>query len=163
MARKKEGLIILLTELPWWVSVIVAGVVYVGMRWILPSMEFSNPMLRSLAAATPNVAWIFGLLFLFPALISFFKGKLTSMDRVKAPAPANGAALNVSTGAQSSPKTPCQAELLGAPQGEKGKRLSLVFPQLPRPAAREPRPCLSFPFDLYPFSGLGPCAPKPPA
>ena len=103
MARKNDGLIVFLTELPWWVSVIVAGVVYVGMRWILPSMEFSNPMLRSLAAATPNVAWIFGLLFLFPALISFFKGKLTSMDRVKAPAPANGAALNVSTGAQSSP------------------------------------------------------------
>ena len=75
MARKNDGLIVFLTELPWWVSVIVAGVVYVGMRWILPSMEFSNPMLRSLAAATPNVAWIFGLLFLFPALISFFKGK----------------------------------------------------------------------------------------
>lgn len=75
MARKKEGLIALLTELPWWVSVIVAGVVYVGMRWILPSIEFSAPMFRSLAAATPNVAWVFGLLFLFPALISFFKEK----------------------------------------------------------------------------------------
>src|SRR5260221_1144561 len=41
------------------------------------------------------------------------------VDRVLAPAPANGAALNVSTGAQSSPTFPYRAELLGAPQGEK--------------------------------------------
>src|SRR5882724_11464755 len=46
------------------------------------------------------------------------------MDRVLAPAPANGAALNVSTGAPSSPKSPCRVELLGAPQGEKGRKNS---------------------------------------
>src|SRR5258706_13754424 len=44
------------------------------------------------------------------------------MDRVLAPAPANGAALNVSTGAQSSPTPPCRVELLGAPQAGNGKR-----------------------------------------
>ena len=42
---------------------------------------------------------------------------LTLVGRVLAPAPANGAALNVSTGAQSSPKTPCRVELLGALHG----------------------------------------------
>lgn len=73
MARKKNGLIEFLTDLPWWFSVIVAGVVYAGMRWILPTMEFSNPMLRSLAATSPNFAWFFGLLLLFPALVSFIR------------------------------------------------------------------------------------------
>lgn len=75
MARKREHFFALLTEVPWWVSVALAALIYVGMRWILPSMDFSNPMLKSLAAAMPNIAWVFGLLFLFPALISFFKGK----------------------------------------------------------------------------------------
>src|SRR5882724_6281888 len=46
------------------------------------------------------------------------KQRASLLDRVLAPAPANGAALNVSTGAQSSPKSPYQVELLGAPQGE---------------------------------------------
>src|SRR4051794_5479452 len=40
------------------------------------------------------------------------------MDRGLAPAPANGAALNVSTGAQGSSNTPHRGELLRAPQGE---------------------------------------------
>src|SRR5258706_16476357 len=45
------------------------------------------------------------------------------MDRVLAPAPANGAALNVSTGGQCSSTSPHRVELLGAPQGGKGKCL----------------------------------------
>lgn len=75
MARKKDNLIELLADLPWWISVVIAGVVYAGMRWILPSMEFGNPILRSIAAAMPNVAWFFGLLLLFPAAISFIRSK----------------------------------------------------------------------------------------
>ncbi len=44
---------------------------------------------------------------------------LTLRDRVEAPAPANGAALNVSTGAQSSPKTPLSSRT--ARRSHKGK------------------------------------------
>lgn len=73
MARKKDNLIELLADLPWWISVVIAGVVYAGMRWILPSMEFGNPMLKGLAAAMPKAAWFFGILFLIPALVSFIR------------------------------------------------------------------------------------------
>src|SRR5260221_8084172 len=71
------------------------------------------------------------------------------MDRVLAPAPANGAALNVSTGAQSSPKSPCRVELLGTPKGENGKRtraygsysvLSPVFRSFPARSTQYPVP-----------------------
>src|SRR5882724_5168701 len=55
------------------------------------------------------------------------------MDRVLAPAPANGVAPNVSTGAQSSSASPHRVELLGAPQGGKEQTQScfglLLSPQ----------------------------------
>jgi hypothetical protein len=73
--RRGEGLVGLLTEVPWWMSGIIAGVVYVGLRWVLPSIEFNNLVLKSLAAATPQAAWFFALLFLIPGLVSFLKRK----------------------------------------------------------------------------------------
>jgi hypothetical protein len=66
---------------------------------------------------------------------------LTLMDRVSAPAPANGAALNVSTGAQCSSTSPHRVELLGAPQGGKGKRpRASAFTQS---SILNPRSCLA--------------------
>ena len=50
-----------------------------------------------------------------------------SADRVLAPAPANEAALNVSTGAQSSSTSPHRVELLGAPQGEPQLQTNPLF------------------------------------
>jgi restriction system protein len=45
------------------------------MRWILPSIEFQNLMLKNLAALAPRAAWFFALLFLIPGLVSFLKRK----------------------------------------------------------------------------------------
>jgi restriction system protein len=73
--KKRAGLLEQLTEVPWWVSGIVAGVVYVGLRWVLPSIEYKSLLLKSLAASGPQVAWVFALLFLIPGLISFLKRK----------------------------------------------------------------------------------------
>lgn len=75
MARKKDYLLALLTEVPWWVSVIISGAVYIGMRWILPSIEINNLVMKNLAAAAPRAAWIFALLLLIPGLISFLNRK----------------------------------------------------------------------------------------
>jgi hypothetical protein len=66
---KRESFLALLTEVPWWASVVIAAIVYAGMRWIAPSIEFNNLMLKSIAAAMPRFARAFGLLFLFPALV----------------------------------------------------------------------------------------------
>ena len=77
---------------------------------------------------------------------------LTLVGRVLAPAPANGAALNVSTGAQCSSTSPHRVELLGAPQGEfksktpQGLR-PLLSPELwaqaryPAKSGRSPESC----------------------
>jgi restriction system protein len=73
--RKRESLLEQLTEVPWWVSVVFSGAIYVGMRWVLPSIEFKSFLLKSLAAAAPQVAWVFALLFLVPGIVSFLKRK----------------------------------------------------------------------------------------
>jgi restriction system protein len=75
VARKREHPLNLLTEVPWWVSVIVSGAIYIILRWVLPSIEFQNLMLKNIAAATPKAAWIFALLLLVPGLVSFVKRK----------------------------------------------------------------------------------------
>ena len=73
MARKMESFFEMHYHDAGVVSVVLAVLIYVGMRWILPSIEFPNFMLKSLAPATPKAAWFFALLFLIPALVSFVK------------------------------------------------------------------------------------------
>ena len=73
MARKRESFFEMHYHDAGVVSVVLAVLIYVGMRWILPSIEFPNFMLKSLAPATPKAAWFFALLFLIPALVSFVK------------------------------------------------------------------------------------------
>ncbi len=75
MARRKDGILEILTEVPWWVSVVVSCAVYVVMRWVLPSIEFENRYLNGLANAAPQTAWFFALILLFPGVVSFLKRK----------------------------------------------------------------------------------------
>ncbi|MCB2141462.1 DUF2034 domain-containing protein [bacterium] len=69
MAKKNENLFYLLTILPWWVSVGLAVFAYVTLKWILPSIEFENPLFRGMVPAAAQNAWIAAFL-LIPALIS---------------------------------------------------------------------------------------------
>src|SRR5258706_11434797 len=82
---------------------------------------------------------------------------IDTVDRVLAPAPANGAALNVSTGAQCSSTSPHRVELLGAPQGEKEQmplgRSSVLFFLL-SPALTLSRPS---PRHVYGRRPVSPC------
>lgn len=73
MSRKRGHVLVLLTESPWWVSMLIAAVVYAAMSWIIPSIRFSSRSLNSLAAVMPKFAWVFGVLFLYIALIAFIK------------------------------------------------------------------------------------------
>ena len=75
MARRKDGILETLTQLPWWGSVLISCAVYIVMRWVLPSIEFESLYLVGLATAAPQVAWFFALIFLFPGLVSFLKRK----------------------------------------------------------------------------------------
>jgi restriction system protein len=69
--RKNEGLLDLLAELPWWIGVVMAVLVYVFLKFVLPSIHFANPFIQAIASALPNVSGIFAFLFLVGALMSF--------------------------------------------------------------------------------------------
>jgi restriction system protein len=67
MARRRdEGIFELLMQLPWWVSVIAAGLVYGFLTWMLPTLVGSSVILKGLAQGLQPNAWIFACLFLLP-------------------------------------------------------------------------------------------------
>jgi restriction system protein len=38
MPRRDDGLLVDLTHTPWWMSIIVAGIAFVGMKFLLPAL-----------------------------------------------------------------------------------------------------------------------------
>jgi restriction system protein len=70
MARKDESILNLLVECPWWVSVLVSGIAFLFLRFILPSIDFqsmaANAFIKGLSQAAPFVA----VVLLLPAPIS---------------------------------------------------------------------------------------------
>ncbi len=75
MARKKnDGMLELLMDAPWWVGVVAAGVVYVGVGFILPAILLKNPMGGVLAAIFPPLAKWLSLFCLLAAGVSAIKG-----------------------------------------------------------------------------------------
>ena len=72
MARKNEGLLDLLLVLPWWVSVIVSGLAYIGLNYIAPSITVDGLLLQPILKALPGLSPIIPLVLLIPAPISAF-------------------------------------------------------------------------------------------
>lgn len=70
MARRDEGVLDLLTELPWWVSVCVAAVVYVVLTFVIPSVTFNGIFVKNLAQLAPRFAWMAAAILLLPAAVS---------------------------------------------------------------------------------------------
>ena len=69
MARKNESILDLLAIFPWWVSVCVAIIAYVALKFIVPAITFKSPILAAMAPSASQVAWIAGI-FLLPAAAS---------------------------------------------------------------------------------------------
>lgn len=80
MAKKNESIFVLLSLLPWWVSVALSSISYLLLKYFIPSIEFQQKgpadmtymLFKGLATAAPASAPIIALLLLIPALISFF-------------------------------------------------------------------------------------------
>ncbi len=72
MARKDEHILFVLSQVPWWVSICVALLVYVGLKFVIPSIPIENPIIKAVAQTAPRFAWL-AVLFLFPAAISVFR------------------------------------------------------------------------------------------
>jgi restriction system protein len=75
MARRNENILENLSRCPWWVSVILSGVVYVGLRFIVPAIEIKSFVLKGIASAAPAFAIPLGFVLLIPAPFAFFNAQ----------------------------------------------------------------------------------------
>jgi restriction system protein len=90
VARKNRSILNELVKFPWWVSVILAGVLYSGLSWIVPSIISDRPLFKPLASLIKSMAPLAALALLLAAGLSAFyrfrKGKLlerqTGLDSV---------------------------------------------------------------------------------
>lgn len=56
MARRNDGFLDLVVELPWWVGVIVAGLAYAVMRYMIPSIVSDSPFTAALGQVSYGLA-----------------------------------------------------------------------------------------------------------
>lgn len=75
MARRKrnEGFFEIVADLPWWVGVALAVVIYIGANFILPALWADKPLLKGVSAGLRQVSWLFSFAFLLAAGFSFIK------------------------------------------------------------------------------------------
>jgi restriction system protein len=85
VARRSRSILDDLALLPWWINVILAVVVYVSLKYWIPSLSFQNPFYKGMATALPSFAPIAAALLLFVAAISAFnawrKGQLLESQK----------------------------------------------------------------------------------
>jgi len=69
MARRNDSILTLLVQCPWWVSVVLAGTIYVAFRFVIPSLipPTVSPFLRGLLGGAPLLAPLLALVLLVPA------------------------------------------------------------------------------------------------
>ncbi len=79
MPKRNESILMELTQAPWWMSVIAAIIVFVGMKFIVPAV-LKGPLFSGLAKLSSSLAWVVACIFLLPGAISLFnawrKGEL---------------------------------------------------------------------------------------
>mgnify|MGYP000536597193 CR=1 FL=1 len=75
MAKKNTSFFDLLTEAPWWVSVVVAAITYVGLTHVLPNVETGSPIVDMIFKSFPYAGPLFAITFLLAAPFAFFNGR----------------------------------------------------------------------------------------
>lgn len=85
MEKLIEEILDMLTTVPWWVSVILSGIVYLLVAFVLPMWESDNLFLQAIIKGVPPFAPYVALIFLLPAPVSIFKRwqKRRLLDRQK--------------------------------------------------------------------------------
>ena len=73
--KKDDGILDILLDSPWQVSVIFSIVAFILLRWIIPSQFSHNQYLTAFSNTSKSVA-PFALLFLIPGLLVYIKQKL---------------------------------------------------------------------------------------
>jgi restriction system protein len=88
---KKSSLLDDLIALPWWFNLALAVIVYSGLKYYFPTIEFKSPAFQGIGTALPNLAGMFASIFVLAAAISAYhawrKGELldrqTSVKSIK--------------------------------------------------------------------------------
>jgi restriction system protein len=70
--RRQEGIFDMLATLPWWMSVVVAGIAYVFFKWVFPGLAGQSVFVKAMAQAFQGNAGLISCIFLIPAPIAFF-------------------------------------------------------------------------------------------
>jgi restriction system protein len=91
MARSRTILDDIL-DFPWWINLLLAAVVYAGLKYYLPSIEFKSPAFQSFGKAISQSAGLFAGIFILGAAFSAYhawrRGELlerqTSIKSIKA-------------------------------------------------------------------------------
>jgi restriction system protein len=89
---KRNSLLDDLMTLPWWFNLALAAVVYFGLKFYLPTVEFQSPAFQGIGKVFPNMAGMFASIFVFTAALSAYhawrRGELldrqTSVKSIKA-------------------------------------------------------------------------------
>lgn len=87
MARRKnrnknDNILVMLMELPWQVSVVVAVIIFSVMRWFIP-MQAKGPVLIPLANAISGYAPFVAILFLLIGVISYFRNRQSNSPELE--------------------------------------------------------------------------------
>jgi hypothetical protein len=124
--RKEEGLFDLLVQLPWWVSVAVGAVVYVVLRFVVPTITVRDLYFSALAPRAPEYAWV-AAIFLIPAAFSAIASLSRTLGRAPGGAPV-GRAPNVRSTAATGTKTcsNCGGQMV-LREAKRGKRVGSTF------------------------------------
>lgn len=80
--RGSKSSLFVLVDLPWSVSVALAGILYIAMRWVIPSTVHS-PMLAPLANAISGLAALVAMIFLVIAAISYIRNAKSSAPTIR--------------------------------------------------------------------------------
>lgn len=73
LARRNEGFLDILAQMPWWVSVVVAAAVFVSLRFILPAMFGADSVAYILVTALSRNAALLAAVFLLPGVVSIVR------------------------------------------------------------------------------------------
>lgn len=79
--QDEEGILELMVEFPWWVSLVVGGILYVGMRYVLPAVVSKGGMAEGIAMVASSLAPFVLFAFGVTAVISAIKGASRKMRK----------------------------------------------------------------------------------
>ncbi len=70
MAKRNGSILDDLALYPWWVNVILAVIVYLSMKYWIPTIEFQNTFYAGMAKVAPVLAPFLAGIILVPAAVS---------------------------------------------------------------------------------------------